>query len=247
MQLILVIVFFMLGAIIASFVGVISERMYTGQSWLKGRSRCNSCRRILDHFDLVPVFSWLVHKGRCRTCKARLPITYMLSEASLGFLFALSYIVLGLTLSFMLFICVLSIILFIVMYDLRHTIVPWGSAVLLILFSILFSLAHASLALTLQYGVIALCICIGFLLLHFFFKGKAMGLGDAPVVFALSILVGNAAVPGLLFSFWIGAVIGIGILVFRRGGPTMGIEVPFVPFLALGYLLAFFTQWNPLL
>jgi prepilin signal peptidase PulO-like enzyme (type II secretory pathway) len=26
----------------------------------------------------------------------------------------------------------------------------------------------------------------------------------------------------------------------------MGIEVPFVPFLALGYLLAFFTQWNPL-
>jgi len=26
----------------------------------------------------------------------------------------------------------------------------------------------------------------------------------------------------------------------------MGIEVPFVPFLAAGYLLAFFTQWNPL-
>ena len=40
---------------------------------------------------------------------------------------------------------------------------------------------------------------------------------------------------------------GVLILVLRRGGPRMGIEVPFVPFLAIGYLLAFFTQWNPLL
>jgi prepilin signal peptidase PulO-like enzyme (type II secretory pathway) len=63
----------------------------------------------------------------------------------------------------------------------------------------------------------------------------------------LSLLVGSQAFVGLVFSFWVGAVIGIGILVLRRGGPTMGIEVPFVPFLAVGYLLAFFTQWNPFL
>ena len=35
------IVLFFLGAILASFTGVVSERVYTGQSWLKGRSRCN--------------------------------------------------------------------------------------------------------------------------------------------------------------------------------------------------------------
>jgi prepilin signal peptidase PulO-like enzyme (type II secretory pathway) len=52
-------------------------------------------------------------------------------------------------------------------------------------------------------------------------------------------------VPGILFSFWIGALFGIAVLLRRRGGPTMGIEVPFVPFLAAGFLLAFFTQWNP--
>ena len=25
----------------------------------------------------------------------------------------------------------------------------------------------------------------------------------------------------------------------------MGVEVPFAPFLAAGFLLAYFTQWNP--
>jgi prepilin signal peptidase PulO-like enzyme (type II secretory pathway) len=74
-----------------------------------------------------------------------------------------------------------------------------------------------------------------------------MGLGDTPVALGLSLLVGMNSVSGLLFSFWIGAVIGIGILARYPKGHRMGIEVPFVPFLAAGYLLAFFTQWNPFL
>jgi prepilin signal peptidase PulO-like enzyme (type II secretory pathway) len=74
-----------------------------------------------------------------------------------------------------------------------------------------------------------------------------MGLGDAPVALALALLAGpGLALAGLLFSFWIGALVGIAILVSRPKGHRMGIEVPFVPFLAAGYLLAFFTRWNPL-
>jgi prepilin signal peptidase PulO-like enzyme (type II secretory pathway) len=64
----------------------------------------------------------------------------------------------------------------------------------------------------------------------------------------LSLLVGPSVVlPGVLFSFWIGALYGIVVLVSTPRGHRMGIEVPFVPFLALGFLLAFFTGWNPLL
>jgi prepilin signal peptidase PulO-like enzyme (type II secretory pathway) len=36
-------------------------------------------------------------------------------------------------------------------------------------------------------------------------------------------------------------------LVGRPKGHRMGIEVPFVPFLAVGFLLAYFTQWTPFL
>jgi hypothetical protein len=44
-----------------------------------------------------------------------------------------------------------------------------------------------------------------------------MGLGDTPVAVALSLLVGTQAFSGLLFSFWIGALVGIVILVMTFG------------------------------
>ena len=248
MQLLLGISFFFLGAVLASFTCVISERIYTGQSWSKGRSRCNSCRRTLDARDLVPVFSWIASRGRCRTCKAHVPATYAVFEALLGTLFVLSYLTLGLTLQLAVFLATLVVLGFVVIYDLRHTIVPWGSSILLSLLSFVFAYLHApNLHALGGTVVVALIIGFAFFLLHVLSRGRAMGLGDAPVSFALSLLVGSAAVPGLLFSFWVGGVVGILILVFRRGGPKMGIEVPFVPFLAIGYLLAFFTQWNPLI
>jgi len=73
-----------------------------------------------------------------------------------------------------------------------------------------------------------------------------MGLADAPLAAGLALLVGHAALPGFLFSFWIGAGVGIVLLAMAPRGSRMGIEVPFAPFLAAGFLLAYFTQWDPL-
>ena len=248
MQLLIMLGLFFLGAVLASFTGVIAERLYTGQSWLRGRSRCNSCRRTLDAFDLVPVFSWMAFAGRCRSCRARVPALYVLFEASLGALFVLSYLMLGLSFQLIVFLAALVVLGFIVLYDLRHTIVPWGSSILLGVLSLIFACMRASSLRAFGWVFFAaFVIGLAFFLLHASLARRVMGLGDAPVAFSLSLLVGSAAIPGLVFSFWIGGVVGILILVLRRGGPKMGIEVPFVLFLALGYLLAFFTQWNPFL
>lgn len=236
-----------LGALIASFIGVVSERVYTGQSWKKGRSKCNSCSLTLTHRDLVPVFSWLSSSGKCRRCGSRLPASYVIAEILLAVLFALSYHVLGLTLALLVFLVMLSILGFVVLYDLRHTLVPPMASLLLVSLAFIFALLQSpdsrSFGLTL---IVAGCVSLFLFLIHALSKGRAMGLGDVPVVFALALVVGAPlAFAGLLFSFWIGAVVGIVILLVRRGGPTMGIEVPFVPFMAAGFLLAFFTQWNP--
>jgi leader peptidase (prepilin peptidase)/N-methyltransferase len=255
MEIVVTVSFCLLGAVLASFVCVIAERIYTGQSWLQGRSRCNSCRKQLRVFDLVPVFSLLLSRGKCRGCHARIPLLYSFFEAALGAAFGLSYLTLGLTIQLGVFLCALLVLFFIVVYDLRHTLVPWGASGLLILLGGLFAMLETLSGPNLQASepqmlgatvLAAAAIALFFFLLYALSRGKWMGLGDTPVAFALSLLVGSAAIPGLLFSFWIGAVIGIVVLVMRRGGPTMGIEIPFVPFLALGYLLAFFTQWNPL-
>lgn len=239
------IAFFAAGAVVASFTGVIAERYQTGQSFLTGRSRCDSCNRTLDTRDLVPVLSWLLTGGRCRSCRVPLPVRYALTEAVLGVLFVVSYLLLGITVPLLFMLAALSILLFIVLYDLRHTIVPPAASMLLVVVAAAYACTAYDLATLSVALMVAGIIGLLFVLLFVASRGRAMGLGDAPVALALSILVGPVAISGLVFSFWIGAVIGIVVLVLRRGGPTMGIEVPFVPFLAAGYLLALFTSWNP--
>ena len=223
--------------------------MTTGQSWVSDRSKCNSCARELDARDLVPILSWLASKGRCRTCSAKVPGTYALGELSLGIVFALGYLKLGFVLPLVPLLFAFVTLAFVVMYDLRHTVVPQVASSLLILFSLLYALATMGAGAQLGLALMtAGSVAAFFLLLYIFSRGRAMGLGDTPVALALALLAGSAlALPGLLFSFWIGAIVGIAILAGTPKGHRMGIEVPFVPFLAAGYLLAFFTQWNPLL
>lgn len=240
--------FFVLGAMLASFAAVISERLDTGQSWTRGRSACNSCDRTLNAFDLIPILSWVASGGACRTCRARVPAMYAVGEVALGGLFASSYAITGITPALPFLLSALFLLAVIVLYDLRHTIVPMAPAVLLIASASVYAfLAAPDRAALGTVFMLAGTIAFGFFLMHVLSNGRWMGLGDAPVALGLSLLAGTNAVSGLLFSFWIGAVIGIAILVARPKGHRMGIEVPFVPFLAAGYLLAFFTQWSPFL
>ncbi len=235
-----------LGAILASFVGVVAERVHTGATWINDRSRCDACARTLTVRDLLPVLSWLLARGRCRTCGARIPVRHVVVEALTALSFISAYSIVGLSVSLLFIYAAMLVLLFIVLYDIRHTIVSMRAVLIFILLSLLYRLfvTPESIGLSL---LVAGCAGSVFLLFHLLSKGRAMGLGDSPVVLGLSLLVGPmAVVPGVLFSFWIGAIYGIGVLVSTPKGHRMGIEVPFVPFLALGFLLAYFSGWNPL-
>lgn len=241
------IAFAALGAVVASFVMLVAERTLEGKTWIRGRSRCDGCARELRAFELVPIFSWLFLRGRCGGCRARIPAAYPIGEAVLALLFALTYIKTGLSPELPVFLAALALLLLIVHADLLRTLVPRGASALLFLAALIHAVVSSG-SIT-DFGLTALIaggIGLAFFFLHAVTQGRAMGLGDAPVALSLALLVGYTdAVTGLLYSFWIGAIIGIAILVVRSGGPRMGIEVPFVPFLALGFLLAHFTSWSP--
>lgn len=239
--------FFVLGAICGSFLGLTAERAYTGQSWKTGRSRCNSCCAYLSAPDLIPILSWVFTRGRCRHCGSKVPFLYALYELALGILFLGGYLAFGLSLPLAIYLLALLPLGFLVIYDLRHTLVPQEASALFILLALLFALVRApsmhALFLTFAY---AFGIALFFFCLYAITRGRAMGLGDTPLSFGFALLAGLRSIDGLFFSFWIGGVIGILILAFRKGGPRMGIEVPFAPFMAAGFLLALLTQWNPL-
>lgn len=79
-----------LGAFLASFLGVVAERLPRGES-IWGRSHC-ACGRQLKWYELIPVLSWawlaLAHGDRAVCCGAKVPLRYILSEGGLGLVFA---------------------------------------------------------------------------------------------------------------------------------------------------------------
>lgn len=238
--------FFILGAIVASFVGVLSERLHTGQDFLAGRSRCDACDKPLLFASLVPIFSFFALRGRAVCCGASISWRAPATEIILGGLFVSAYLNLGLTSALPFFLLSLSALLALVLYDLNHQILPQFLLGIFIISSVAVSAIISPSITAFFYALITpALIAMSLFLIYFFSGGRAMGFSDAPLAFGLSVLVGQAAFPGFIFSFWIGAVVGIALLLKRSRGSRMGVEVPFAPFMAAGFLLAYFTQWNP--
>ena len=78
--------FFLVGSILASFLGLVIDR-FPEQSIIRPASYCNSCQTRLRPLDLIPIISQVIGRFRCRYCKIRYPIWYALFELGLGLLF----------------------------------------------------------------------------------------------------------------------------------------------------------------
>jgi leader peptidase (prepilin peptidase) / N-methyltransferase len=247
MDLLLLALFFLLGAALASFTLVVVARYGTGQSIWFGRSRCDACNAPLPPLALVPLLSYAASRGRAQCCGAHVSPLSTIAEGTLGSLFALAFLTLGLTSALPVFLAALMSLLALVAYDLMHQVLPPPFLAVFIACALLFgALSAPTLAALALRAAIAGLLALFFLLMNLFSGGRWMGFSDAPLAFGLALLVGPAqSLPGFMYTFWIGAVIGIGILFAQPRGSRMGIAVPLAPFLAAGFLLAFFTQWNP--
>ncbi len=84
----LVLVSFVLGLTVGSFLNVVIHRVPEGESVVRPRSRCPGCRTRIAAFDNVPVLSWLWLRGRCRHCGVGISARYPLMELLTGFVFA---------------------------------------------------------------------------------------------------------------------------------------------------------------
>lgn len=83
---------FLIGLFAGSFLGVLADRIQRNENVIKGRSYCESCKKELAWYDLIPLFSFLFLKGKCRYCGTKLSLFYPIIEISTGTLFVLTYI-----------------------------------------------------------------------------------------------------------------------------------------------------------
>ncbi|MBY0111116.1 prepilin peptidase, partial [Patescibacteria group bacterium] len=125
-----------LGLIAGSFLNALSFRFHTGTSIMHGRSRCMRCGHTLSVLDLVPVLSYLFLQGRCRYCGVSISIQYPVVEAVASVLSLGVYLINPTPLAYAFWFFVWMLILFIVVYDIRHTVIPWSCSLLLIALSL---------------------------------------------------------------------------------------------------------------
>ena len=85
LAIILLLAFFFGGAL-ASFLGVVIERVPKGES-INGRSHC-ACGRQLKWYENVPVIGWLAIGGKTKCCNTKLPVWYLIFEIGLGLITA---------------------------------------------------------------------------------------------------------------------------------------------------------------
>ncbi len=210
--------FFLVGAIIASFLGLVIDR-FPEQSIIFPTSHCDSCQTRLRPLDLIPIISQMISNFRCRYCKVRYPFWYAFFELCLGLLFltfswgflTLSQIILvtaGLTLG---------------IYDFRHQEYPLLVWLIFHLFLMACSSWNLTMAFLLILGIIAhfIDIRIG--------AGDFLFLASCALIFSLTemlILIQFASTTGIL-----------AFLLLKKKE-----RLPFVPFLLLAACMIIFGK-----
>jgi len=256
-----------LGLIIGSFLNVVILRFGYTES-RESRSHCMACNTAISSYDLIPLLSFLWLSAKCRSCGSKLSLQYPFVELLTAFLFVFAYAVtpplqsLWSVLSFAALLAFLSSLLVLVVYDLRHTVVPFPMLAALFASSVaavIFQSIGASSVSPLVDGALG-----GTVLFFFFFaiygitRGRGMGMGDAYVAASAGVLLGLVrGIEAVMLAFWIGTIIMLPFFLlssvpkrFRHGilsgRVTMKTELPFVPFIAVGIIVALMTDISPL-
>jgi leader peptidase (prepilin peptidase)/N-methyltransferase len=251
------VIMFILGTMLGSFLNVVLYRMHTGRS-VNGRSHCMSCGETLTWYELFPVVSFLALRSRCGHCSARIPLRYLTVEILTGLSFVLMYSMFAESLVLLVINSILALVLVvIVIYDIRHTIIPNECVVLLSLLALIILGLRYAVGGGILGSIVDLASGFGgaffFYMLWRVSNGRWIGLGDAKLALPLGVIVGSSGVFSMIvLSFWVGAGISLSLLLlqhvlqkgktllrFQSPQLTIKSEVPFAPFLILGFLLAY--------
>lgn len=248
---------FLFGVIIGSFLNVFIYRFHTGKS-LSGSSHCLSCQTPLRFYELFPLVSYLGLGGRCRTCSARIPSRYFWVELGTACLFLLVVLTVADPLLWPLLFLLMSVLMVVAVYDLYHFVIPNVFVSVLSGIALIYGGYEWYVTQDVWHmleSVLASLFAFGFFAgLWTYSKGRWIGFGDAKLAVPLAFMVGLTGVFSMLvLSFWIGTLISLAVILWQRyrgrgqlrlqksSRPlTIKSEVPFAPFMILGFLAVLF-------
>jgi leader peptidase (prepilin peptidase)/N-methyltransferase len=181
---------------------------------------------------MIPVLGFLIFRRKCRYCGEKISFQYPMVEFLNAALYVLLYVRYGLTLYFLLYGFISSMLIVISLIDLKTQTIPdklnlLGGIVTLILGIYLFRGNYINHIFGFLFGFLFFLIIA--------VLTNAMGGGDIKLMGVLGLLLGFG---GILFvtvlSFVYGAIISVFLLLLKKA--TRKDFIPFGPFIALAAL-----------
>lgn|GEM_PF-1396509 len=206
------------------------------------RSTCPMCQHRITARENIPVVSWLFLRGKCSQCGARISVRYPLVELLGGLLAGLAFWFFGPSWQALAACVLLWTLLALTFIDIDTQLLPddltlpllWGG-LLVNLFGVFTTLPHAVIGAMVGY----LSLWLVYWAFKLLCRKEGMGYGDFKLLAALGAWLGwPVLVPIILLSSLVGALVGLGLILFR--GRDHRIPMPFGPFLAIAGAIALF-------
>lgn len=230
----IIILFLIYGLLIGSFLNVCIYRIPSRISIVKPPSSCGSCGHRLSFTDMIPVANYITNKGKCRYCGTSYSVQYPLIELLNGLMYVFVYIKLGLTINTVLYGLLISILITLSIIDLKHKIIPDSLNIAGLIIGIIYIIINKGILKSIIGSFIGLVLFLAIAVIT-----NAMGGGDIKLMTVLGLIFGIKGVLFItLFSFILGAVISVGLLILKI--QSRKDEIPFGPFISLASLIYIF-------
>jgi len=211
------------------------------------RSACPACKAPIKAWQNIPVISWLVLRGKCAACRAPISARYPLVELATGLMSAAVAWHFGFGSTAACALIVTWALIALTGIDLDHQLLPDGITLPLLWAGLLAAVVvgpvrGSALPVSPRDAIIgAAAAYVSLWLVYHAFRlvtGKeGMGYGDFKLYAALGAWLGWRLLPlVILLSAATGAIIGIGLILFR--GRNRSTPMPFGPYLAAAGWLA---------
>jgi leader peptidase (prepilin peptidase)/N-methyltransferase len=250
MEILLIVLFGLLGLAVGSFLNVCIDRLPENKSIVLPPSHCEACQHKLAAKDLIPLFSYLRLRGRCRYCQAPIPRRVFWVELATALTFALLCWHYGLSagLGVMIFYACLFIIVFVI--DLEHglilnKVVYPGMVVALLLALYSWPWLNESMAMRVAYAALGGGIAFALFLLIAIVSRGGMGWGDVKLAALIGLATGF---PLVFLAIIMGAILGgiVAVALMAAKKRSRRETIPFGPFLALAAMVTLLWGSNML-
>lgn len=198
------------------------------------RSSCPHCGHMITALENIPVLSYLFLRGKCSGCKKGISVRYPMVEAVTALLSVTIAWQFGFTWQTASALLLTWSLVSLSMIDFDHKLLPDNITLPLLWLGVLVNINGTFVPL--QESIIG--VVAGYMVLWSIFKvhnlltGKeGMGYGDFKLLAMLGAWMGWQALPVIiLMSSFVGAAVGIALILFR--GRDRNIPIPFGPYLA---------------